>query len=320
MDATPLSSTPRTRLRRQRDRARLDRTELYEVLDAGMICHLGVVVDGAPVVIPTGYGRIGDTLFVHGSTANRALLGAAGAEICVTVTHLDGIVLARSIFHHSVNYRSAVIYGTSRPVGDPQEKVAALRAISERLAPGQWDVVRTPSKKELAATIVLAVPLDEASVKVRQGPPGDEEEDYALDVWAGVQPVRQVFGDPVPDPLLRPGIAVPAHIAGRSVPRPRGRARHVVSWDICIFMTSVTKMSSVRVDGSSLGRAGFGSGVPDRVWRTSAGDVDGPRRDHRDRRARSCSRLDQGDRRAGPGPPGHGRVFPGERRGGAHDS
>jgi uncharacterized protein len=222
MDVTQLSATARTRLGRLRERAKLDRTALYEVLDAGMICHLGVIVDGTPTVIPTGYGRVGDTLFLHGSTANRSLLGAIAAEVCVTVTHLDGVVLARSIFHHSINYRSAVIYGTPRVVDDQEEKLDALRAISERLAPGQWDVVRTPSKKELAATIVVAVPLEEASVKVRQGPPGDEDEDYALDVWAGVLPVRQVFGDPVPDPLLRAGIPVPPHIAGRPVPTAAG--------------------------------------------------------------------------------------------------
>lgn len=230
MDVTPLATTPsttlsataRTRLGRQRDRARLDRTALYEVLDAGMICHLGVIVDGTPAVIPTGYGRAGDTLFLHGSTANRSLRGATGSEICVTVTHLDGIVLARSIFHHSVNYRSAVIYGTPRVVDDSREKLAALRAISERLAPGQWDVVRTPSSKELAATTVIALPLDEASVKVRQGSPVDEDEDYALDVWAGVLPVRQVFGDPLPDPRLRAGIAVPGHIADRAGPVTAG--------------------------------------------------------------------------------------------------
>ncbi|HZB29228.1 MAG TPA: pyridoxamine 5'-phosphate oxidase family protein [Streptosporangiaceae bacterium] len=219
MDVTPpstsLSTTARTRLGRLRERARLDRTALYEVLDAGMICHLGVIVDGAPTVIPTGYGRIGDTLFVHGSTANRGLRAAAGAEICVTVTHLDGVVLARSIFHHSMNYRSAVVYGRSRVVDDPGEKIDALRAISERLAPGQWDVARPPNRKELAATTVVAVPLGEASVKVRQGPPGDEDADYALDVWAGVLPVRQIFGEAVPDPLLRAGIPVPPHVARR---------------------------------------------------------------------------------------------------------
>ncbi|HEU5158532.1 MAG TPA: pyridoxamine 5'-phosphate oxidase family protein [Streptosporangiaceae bacterium] len=223
MQTTPLSSTARTRLGRLRDRARLDRSALYEVLDAGLICHLGVIVDGAPAVIPTGYGRIGDTLFVHGSTANRALRAAVGAEVCVTVTHLDGIVLARSVFHNSINYRSAVIYGTSRPVDEPREKLDALRAISERIAPGHWEVARPPARKELAATTVVAIPLTEASVKTRQGPPSDEEEDYALDVWAGVLPVRQVFGDPVSDPRLRAGIPVPPHVGGRRpAPAPAG--------------------------------------------------------------------------------------------------
>jgi uncharacterized protein len=216
MSATQLSPTPRTRLGRLRERGQSDRTALYEVLDAGFICHLGAVVDGAPTIIPTGYGRIGDTLYLHGSTGNRSMRGAEAAEVCVTVTHLDGIVCARSIFHHSMNYRSAVIYGTPRAVDDPEEKLSALLAISERLAPGQWDAVRSPNRKELAATEVMALPLDEASVKVRQGPPGDEDEDYALDVWAGVVPVRQVFGRPVPDPLLRPGIPAPEHITART--------------------------------------------------------------------------------------------------------
>jgi nitroimidazol reductase NimA-like FMN-containing flavoprotein (pyridoxamine 5'-phosphate oxidase superfamily) len=209
-----LSPTERTRLRRQRQRGQSDRSALYDLLDAGMICHLGVVVDGSPRVIPTGYGRDGDTLYLHGSTGARSL--RAEGEVCVTVTHLDGVVLARSAFHHSMNYRSAVIYGLLRPVTDPAEKLTGVRAITERLAPGQWDVVRPPDAKELAATAVLALPLTEASVKVRQGPPGDDEEDYALDVWAGVLPVRQVFGAPVPDPLLRAGIPVPGHVASRS--------------------------------------------------------------------------------------------------------
>lgn len=218
-----LSPTDRTRLRRAKERQQADRTALYDLLDAGMICHLGVVVDGAPLVMPTGYGRIGDTLYVHGSTGARSLLAAhagssGGAEICVTVTHLDGIVLARSAFHHSVNYRSAIIFGAPRTVTDPDEKVAGLRAITERLAPGQWDVVRTPNRKELAATTVLALSLEEASVKVRTGPPKDDDEDHALEIWAGVLPVRQAFGEPVPDPLLKPGIPIPAHISGRCPP------------------------------------------------------------------------------------------------------
>ncbi|MBC6468827.1 pyridoxamine 5'-phosphate oxidase family protein [Actinomadura alba] len=215
MSTVDLSPTARTRLGRARERGRLDRPALYEVLDAGMICHLGVVADGAPMVIPTGYGRHGDTLYVHGSTGAKSLRIAEAGEICVTVTHLDGIVLARSIFHHSVNYRSAMIYAVPRPVEDPEEKLTALRAVSERLAPGQWDVARRPTRRELAATAVLALSLEEASVKIRQGPPNDDEEDYAMDVWAGVLPVRQTFGEPVPDARLHEGTPVPDHIRHR---------------------------------------------------------------------------------------------------------
>jgi nitroimidazol reductase NimA-like FMN-containing flavoprotein (pyridoxamine 5'-phosphate oxidase superfamily) len=201
-----LSDTERTRLRRLPERAASDRAALYAVLDAGRVCHLGVIVNGSPRVIPTGYGRDGDTLYLHGSTGATSL---RATEICVTVTHLDALVLARSVFHHSLNYRSAVIYGHPRLVTDPQEKLAGLRAIVEQLTPGRWDVARHPTRKELAATAVLALPLDEASVKTRQGPPGDEEEDYALDVWAGEVPIIQSFGAPAPDPRLRPGIPYP---------------------------------------------------------------------------------------------------------------
>ncbi|MGK5558865.1 pyridoxamine 5'-phosphate oxidase family protein [Actinomadura kijaniata] len=210
--STPLSSTERTRVRRVRERARSDRADLYAVLDEGMVCHLGVVVDGTPRVIPTAYGRSGDTLYLHGSTGAASLRSGAAREVCVTVTHLDGIVVARSLFHHSLNYRSAVIYGTPRALTDPADKLTALQAITEHLVPGQWDALRPPSAKELAATALLALPLDEASVKVRQGPPSDEEEDYALPVWAGVIPVRQAFGAPEPDPRLRPGVPVPSHL------------------------------------------------------------------------------------------------------------
>ncbi|WP_106397989.1 pyridoxamine 5'-phosphate oxidase family protein [Actinocorallia populi] len=209
-----LSTTERTRVRRGKNRARTDRDDLYDVLDAGMICHLGVVVDGAPRVVPTAYARVGDTLYLHGSTGARSL--RAEGEVCVTVTLLDGIVLARSAMHHSVNYRSAMVYGTPRPVTDPDEHMAALEAVTEQLAPGQWDVVRRPNRKEIAATAVLALGLDEASVKIRDAPPVDDEEDYALPVWAGVLPVRTVFGTPEPDPRLDPPRPVPAHIHGRS--------------------------------------------------------------------------------------------------------
>jgi uncharacterized protein len=215
----PLSTTRRTTLHRLRERGRADRAELYAILDTGLVCHLGVIVDGSPVVLPTGYGRAGDTLYLHGSSANRALLAADGNEICVTVTHLDGLVCARSVFNHSMNYRSAVIFGTARLVTDDARRLAALRAVTEQLVPGQWDHVRQPTRKELAATSVLELSLAEASVKVRTGPPHDEPEDYDTEVWAGVLPARLVFGAPEADPDLRDGIAVPGHIealAGRA--------------------------------------------------------------------------------------------------------
>jgi uncharacterized protein len=215
----PLSTTRRTTLHRLRERGQTARAELYAVLDAGLICHLGVIVDGGPVVLPTGYGRTGDTLFLHGSSANRALLAADGQEICVTVTHLDGLVCARSVFNHSMNYRSAVIFGTARLVTGDAERLAALHAVTEQLVPGQWDHARLPTRKELAATAVLELPLAEASVKVRTGPPHDEPEDYDTEIWAGVLPARLVFGSPEPDPDLRDGIGVPGHIealAGRA--------------------------------------------------------------------------------------------------------
>ncbi|WP_149262641.1 pyridoxamine 5'-phosphate oxidase family protein [Actinomadura sp. K4S16] len=211
----PLSATARTRPGRLGERSSTDRSVLYEILDDGMICHLGLIVDGSPRVLPTGYGRLDDTLYVHGSTGASSLRAGPSQDICVTVTHVDGLVLARSLFNHSINYRSAVVYGTPRLVDDPEEKLTGLRAITEQLTPGQWDAARHPNRKELAATSVLALSLDEASVKVRQGPPEDEEEDYALDVWAGVVPVRQTLGSPAPDPLLRPGIPIPGHIARR---------------------------------------------------------------------------------------------------------
>jgi nitroimidazol reductase NimA-like FMN-containing flavoprotein (pyridoxamine 5'-phosphate oxidase superfamily) len=211
----PLSATSRTSLGRYPERSTPDRAALYGILDAGLICHLGVVVNGTPRVVPTCYGRLDDTLYVHGSTGASSMMTAPSQEVCVTVTHLDGLVLARSLFHHSINYRSAMIYGVPSPVTGDDEKLAALRVITEQLAPGQWDAARRPTRKELAGVAVLALPLEEASVKVRQGPPGDDDEDYALPVWAGVLPVRQAFGAPVPDPALAPGIPVPAHIAAR---------------------------------------------------------------------------------------------------------
>jgi uncharacterized protein len=207
-----LSPTQRTKLGRHRERGQADRAALHAVLDAGLICHLGVVIDGAPAVLPTGYGRIGETLYLHGSSANRSFRFAAGAQICVTVTLLDGLVCARSVFNNSMNYRSAVMYGEARLVTDENERRDALRAITEQLIPGRWENSRQPTTKEMAATSVLALALDEASVKMREGGPKDEDEDYELDYWAGVLPITMTVGPAVPDRLLREGIEVPAHI------------------------------------------------------------------------------------------------------------
>ena len=215
IDTTPLSSTPRTTLRRHRERGMTDRADLYAVLDAGLICHLGVISGGVPMVLPTAYGRDGDTLYVHGSSANGAYGAADGQQVCVTVTHLDGLVCARSVFTHSVNYRSAVVFGTATMVLDEDERWQALRIITDHLIPGRWAAARQPTRKEMAATSVLSVPLTEASVKIRTGMPKDEGEDLDLDVWAGVLPVSVTFGEPEPDPMLREEIPVPAHIRDR---------------------------------------------------------------------------------------------------------
>src|SRR5215468_7188630 len=211
----PLSSTPRTKLRRHRERGMTDRDSLYAVLDGGLVCHLGVVSDGVPMVLPTAYGRDGDTLYLHGSSANGAFGAADGQRVCVTVTHMDGLVCARSVFTHSMNYRSAVVFGTATIVVDEDERWQALRIITDHLIPGRWAAARQPTTKEMSATAVLSVPLSEASVKIRTGMPADEPEDYDLDVWAGVLPVSVKFGSPEPDPKLRPETPLPSHIISR---------------------------------------------------------------------------------------------------------
>ena len=218
--STTLSPTPRSTVRRGSVRARTDRAELHAVLDAGLVCHLGVVLGDAPVVVPTVYGRCGDTLYLHGSTGAATLrAAAAGAAVCVTVTHVDGVVYARSVFHHSMNYRSAVVHGRARLVTDDAERLAGLRAVTEHVAPGSWDHARLPTRKELAATALLALDLTEASLKVRSGPPVDEAEDVeAGGRWAGVVPVSAAFGAPLPCPLLPPGSTTPDHVAARSRP------------------------------------------------------------------------------------------------------
>jgi nitroimidazol reductase NimA-like FMN-containing flavoprotein (pyridoxamine 5'-phosphate oxidase superfamily) len=206
--------TERTRLRRLPEQGSHRTEDLHAVLDAGFVCHLGLVVDGAPMVVPTSYGRAGDTLYLHGSVASRSLRAAREPVlVCVTVTLVDGVVLARSVFNHSVNYRCAMVYGRPDVLTDVGDKLVGLETISEHVAPGQWRYARAPSAKELAATTVLRLGLDEASVKVSEGPPDDGEgPDGALDVWAGVVPLRTVRLDPVADPALRGGIGVPGHL------------------------------------------------------------------------------------------------------------
>lgn len=214
-----LSPTSRSTVRRGKKRARGDRADLHAVLDAGLICHLGVDVDGAPRVVPTGYGRHGNVVYLHGSTGARHLRRAAeGAEVCVTVTLLDGIVYSRAAFHHSANYRCAMIHGRARDVTDPDEKWSALRSITEHLAPGSWEYARQPNRRELAATAVVAVALDEAAVKVRTGGPGDDEDDIAAGAaWAGVLPVHRSWGAPEPSSDLAGDMAVPEHVANREI-------------------------------------------------------------------------------------------------------
>jgi len=213
----PLSATERTRHRRLREQGRADRGELFDVLGAGLVAHLGVLTDGVPMVVPTGYGFDDRRLYLHGSVASQSLADGAAPVVCVTVTVVDGLVLARSVFEHAINYRSAMIYAAPRAVTDPQEKLYGLRCLSEHLAPGQWDYARRPSRKELAATRLLALPLDEASVKIRTGPPDDgDSEDAELGLWAGELPITAVWATPVPDPALPAGTGVPAHIGGRS--------------------------------------------------------------------------------------------------------
>jgi nitroimidazol reductase NimA-like FMN-containing flavoprotein (pyridoxamine 5'-phosphate oxidase superfamily) len=213
-----LSETPRTQITRLPERGRTDRADLYAVLDAGLICHVGLVRDGAPVVIPTGYGRIGDTLYLHASSGSGWARQLDGAPVCVTVTHLDGVVYARSMFDHSINYRSAVVHGTARRVDDSDDKWAALAAVSDQLAPGSWDYARLPSKRELAATTVLALDLAQASVKMRSGPPHDEPQDVAEGGrWAGVLPIRLQHGPAEPAPDLEADLAVPRHVSERSL-------------------------------------------------------------------------------------------------------
>jgi uncharacterized protein len=210
-----LSASARTAHKRLREQGRTDRADLMAVLRAGFIAHLGVPTGQGVMVIPTVYGFDEQRAYVHGSVASRSL-SADMPEVTLTVTIVDGLVLARSVFEHAVNYRSATIYARPRIVDDPAEKLAGLRLVSEHLAPGQWDYVRQPSRKELAATRMLALSLAEASVKIRTGPPDDADSpDAELGLWAGELPLDTRWGSPVPDPALPAGLAPPAHITSR---------------------------------------------------------------------------------------------------------
>jgi len=228
--AVQMATTDRTRLRRLPEQGSHRTADLHAVLDAGFVCHLGLVIDDWPMVVPTTYGRSGDLLFLHGSVASRSLRAArVSTPVCVTVTHVDGLVLARSLFEHSVNYRCAVVYGVPDVVGDAVEKLEGLRVISDQVAPGQWEYARPPSARELAATTVLRLALDEASVKIRSGPPDDGDgPDADLDLWAGEIPLRTVRLDPVADPTLRAGIRPPSHLSDGN-PAPGSISRHNLS-------------------------------------------------------------------------------------------
>jgi hypothetical protein len=205
-------ATERTRVRRLPERAAYDRDTVHAILDEGFVCHVGLVVDGQPYVIPTGYARAGETLYLHGSSGSRLGL-RPGMPVCVTVTLLDGLVLARAAFHHSLNYRSVMVLGRTRLVTDLKEKDAALSAFVEHIVSGRGTDVRPANTKELAATAVLAVPLEEVSAKIRRGDPKDDEEDYDLPAWAGVLPLALVPGAPAPDPRLDPAVTVPSYVA-----------------------------------------------------------------------------------------------------------
>ncbi len=206
--------TERTTVRRHPERGRYDREAVAAILDEALVCHVGFVVDGQPFVIPTIHARAGDTLFLHGSPASRMLrMLRDGVDVCVTATIVDGVVLARSVYNHSLNYRSAVVLGRARPVEDEGAKRAALEAIVEHVAPGRSGDARPPSDGELRGTLVLALALDEASAKARSGPPKDLDADLALPVWAGVVPLGLVAGEPETDPGVPPGVAVPAYAA-----------------------------------------------------------------------------------------------------------
>lgn len=218
-----LAATPRTRVKRLPKRASYDRNTIYSILDTALVCHVGFALEGQPYVIPTLHVRIDDRLYIHGSAASRMLGTAAdGTPLAVTVTHIDGLVLSRSAFHHSVNYRSAVILGTATLVSNVQEKLFVMKGLIDHIAPGRWDHIRQPNEKELAATSVLSIPIEEASAKVRTGDPLDDEADYARPIWAGRLPFAMSTLAPIRDARLDASVPLPAHLANYQLPQNRG--------------------------------------------------------------------------------------------------
>ncbi len=223
-----MADTPpsRSEVRRLPERGAYDTETIHSILDEGLICHLGFATDRGPVVIPTIHARVGDTLYLHGSHASRMMRSIPGSEVCVTVTIVDGIVAARSAFHHSMNYRSVVVFGTPRIVDDPEERMVAFEAVTEHVLPGRWAEARWPNEKEDKGTKLLALSIDEASAKVRTGPPVDDDEDMDLDIWAGVIPLLVTAGDPIPAPDVKVGLDVAASAANYARPRPKSQIRN----------------------------------------------------------------------------------------------
>jgi nitroimidazol reductase NimA-like FMN-containing flavoprotein (pyridoxamine 5'-phosphate oxidase superfamily) len=212
------TSDPRSRVRRVPERAAYDRDTIYPIIDEALFCHVGFVQDGQPFVIPTNHARLDDTLFFHGAHASRLMKHvAAGHELCVTITLVDGLVLARAVCQHSMNYRSVVLFGRGQLVDGEAEKLRALEQLTEHLLPGRWADARKPTAKELRGAMVVAMPIDSASAKVRSGPPADDEEDYDLPVWAGLLPIQQQFLAPEGDPMLAAGVPVPDYVAGAGI-------------------------------------------------------------------------------------------------------
>lgn len=205
--------TPHTRIRRMPERGHYDRETIYAIVDEALICHVGFVEAGRPFVIPTIHARMGDSIVLHGAKASRLLKHAqAGNDFCVTVTLLDGLVMARSVFHHSMNYRSAVLFGKGRLIENEDERWEAMRVLTEHIMPQRWDDARQPNATEMSATTMVAIDIADASAKMRSGPPGDDEEDYALEIWAGVLPISAHFGQPIADPKRTHDVALPEYI------------------------------------------------------------------------------------------------------------